>query len=960
MHPVVDQIRKALERRDGLSEEVMLPLAGSYADAVTRVNERLYEAVALLQKGLRSEAIQRASMAPNAIQTAADLDFPEVEEWMEILQFLGIRVPPSVDREATGQLNEAIVDTQPLGELLRKHRRLAIAKAPLAWRLRVLRQIAKLDPGNALWQEDIESWEEVRLKQLPKELSKAIGENNEKRILKLRDELTSANWIVKPDPHLVNQASHTADQFAFAKQINELKRIGPQLHDAFGSFDESAARKLRTQWRTIEKQMPMAVPSDIKELAAPAFIWLDEMDAGNKIIQQRDAAFDTLGRTLNHHNDIAQVHTAYQQASLFDEPVPVELEQQYRTLVSELELRGRRKTQSIIASVIGVTLIAVLGLGFFIYRSTQKNRIASASQQMKELLDKDKFAEATQFVERLKTTQPGLLEHPSMVSLVSQLEQSTKDSQAQSEQFALYLQQASSDDPSSIDIDALNQAESLAVSEDEKAAVFEIRRARSKWEREQESAQTTAALKEIEDMRDELNTIESRRATQDNIQSLSILIERLDVLPAKYPKQANSAEAQAKVLRSRAIAMRDSMRKNMVRDQARDGKLNQILMATSLESHARQLTAFANEVPSSPMATPFVTAAKEAERWNLPSKANAWVDKLKVSLTDGVTPQEAKALLVAYQSLSEELIRHPMIPSETNMSATLKTLEKRGEVFRRIFDDLDAAVVAEIVTIKDDDRRYFVKHDHYESNKKRFSSSGLVGIKIVVDGSGAVKNQSFDGPLEVTDEPRASIQWLRKMQTSRRREFFRDWNGTFLSLAAELRKRTGLDAEIKEMILQHLLEGAASADPQLRQTLAESLEMLSERSEDRADWFKPKAINTKMSREVETSVIPRLASAFRSRKQPWSGYSDLATRKYVWAGCVLLDEKGKPIFHLKNSATGSTGELLVARPSESGSKKTELVPIGQLRDGVATLSSNSVDAVPGRPVFFFPSATPAS
>ncbi len=93
-----------------------------------------------------------ASMKPNAIDGAANLDFPEVEAWHEFLRFLAIPVPPEVNQDAARELNEAIVDTQPLTQLLNRHRRLAIAKAPLAWRIRVLRRIAQLDPVNPVWE----------------------------------------------------------------------------------------------------------------------------------------------------------------------------------------------------------------------------------------------------------------------------------------------------------------------------------------------------------------------------------------------------------------------------------------------------------------------------------------------------------------------------------------------------------------------------------------------------------------------------------------------------------------------------------------------------------------------------------------------------------------------------------------------------------------------------------------
>ena len=76
MSHLPDEIRQALERPDGISEETMRPLAEQFDDAVRAVNERLNEAAGLLRKNLRSEAIQAASRNPNAMEAAASLDFP--------------------------------------------------------------------------------------------------------------------------------------------------------------------------------------------------------------------------------------------------------------------------------------------------------------------------------------------------------------------------------------------------------------------------------------------------------------------------------------------------------------------------------------------------------------------------------------------------------------------------------------------------------------------------------------------------------------------------------------------------------------------------------------------------------------------------------------------------------------------------------------------------------------------
>ena len=171
---ISDQIRKQLEQPDGLTVEALEPLANAYGQETAQVNARLAECTHLLRKGLRSEAIQRAFMKPNLLDWSASLDFSEFDDWLSILQFYGIAVPTLLNRDAAQELQEAIVEEQPLEELLRQHRRLAIAKAPLAWRLKVLRRLGEVDSANIVWREDQEQWETIRLKQIPSELKAAV------------------------------------------------------------------------------------------------------------------------------------------------------------------------------------------------------------------------------------------------------------------------------------------------------------------------------------------------------------------------------------------------------------------------------------------------------------------------------------------------------------------------------------------------------------------------------------------------------------------------------------------------------------------------------------------------------------------------------------------------------------------------------------------------------------------
>jgi hypothetical protein len=114
-----------MEQPNGLTQEKLEPLAAEFSAAVAKANERLNECIGLIRKGLRSEALQRVRMAPNLLDVASELEFPELGDWIEILQFYGIDIPDNLDTDAVTQVNEALLEEQPLEELLRQHRRLA-------------------------------------------------------------------------------------------------------------------------------------------------------------------------------------------------------------------------------------------------------------------------------------------------------------------------------------------------------------------------------------------------------------------------------------------------------------------------------------------------------------------------------------------------------------------------------------------------------------------------------------------------------------------------------------------------------------------------------------------------------------------------------------------------------------------------------------------------------------------
>ncbi len=965
MPSTVDQIRYALEQQDGLSEEVMRPLATAYADEVYQVNARLYEAVALLRKGLRSEAIQRASMKPNAIDDAANLDFPEVEAWREFLRFLSIPVPPEVNQDAARQLNEAIVDTQPLTELLNRHRRLAIAKAPLAWRIRVLRRIAQLDPVNPVWEDDLEEWEGVRLKQIPGDLKTAISEGDAKSAASLRDELTNHTWRIEPDSRLVKDVCTAVERFLYDAQLARLRELAPQLHDAFARFDASQAMTLRNQWREVQTSMRVPPPVDLQDQVAPALAWLEDLDREAAVVQERAEAIAQLESALDRKQAVADLQPIHLRASRFEEPIPIELEQRYRVAVAEHELLGRRKTQAVFASIIAVTLVAAGSIGFWQWKAHREKQLATATTQMKALLDSRKLTEAEQYLQRIETTQPEVTATAAMESLRSQLDGLQAQEESRAAEFANYLQQSANDDPAKIDVAALSKAESMAVSEKEKAAVFQVRRNLSQWERELQATDTKSALDQLDGYRAELKQIESGIASDENLKAISILVGKVGQLSAMYPRRSGSADAQIQVVKARAVAIRDAMRKQSQTMQTRQDAISRVVNSSSLGALANNLRSFSRDLPTAPMAAEFSKVAEEQPLWEQALESNQFASVLRTSLIGGITPEETKTILDAYDKLTSRVAENPLLDAIPDIAEKLTKLKDRETVLDQVFHDLQQQTFADLVTIEaqsDDDPatnvRYFLYDTHFKQIRSRLQRSGSIGVEVVTNASAAVERKGFTGPLTVISEPQDTVKWLVNKKNDNRKKFLADWEGTFLQTAAELRTRSNLDGLIKESLLLSLLEGGARGSDMMKQSLQDALKLLKQRQEKRNDWFVAKPLESSLDPDVEKQVVPEMSRTYASRNAQWRGIQATSQREYRWVGCLLRSHGGSVMMQINDPPTNVDGKLYVVRPAGSNPSRVEFAEVGNWMKDHAVLGSARDDLVAGRPLFFLP--VPAS
>ena len=959
MPTTVERIRTALGRRDGISAEAMRPLAAAYGAEVERVNDRLSGAVALLHKGLRSEAIQSASMPPNAIDAAAALDFVEADEWMEILQLLEVPVPTTLDRDLADQLNEAIVEAQPLEGLMQQQRRMAIARAPLAWRLKLLRKVAERDSANGVWREDLEAWEKARIQQLAGEADEAVAEEDHDKLKRLRRELIESPWLVKPDDKIRKKIETKLRRLDDRQKLAKLKELAPALHDAYCQMDEATARGLRERWNASAAGLRVPIPDDLSEQADGPLQWLAQLDHDAEQRRLRAEALGRLEAALDRGAQLEVLEQAYHQVMLFDEPPPPELLQRYQVTVADRELAKRRRFQILVSGIAMTAVVTIVALGLWQWETVKAERAAAAAEELRGMVDSGALDSAEAFLAELQQDDPVTAATPRIESLESQLESLIEDEKSRAAEFQKYLSDADAEDPAEIDRVALGRAESSAVTEAEKAAAFAVRDRWSKWNNAVKSGQTEELNENLAEFRTRLDKIEESDASESAISTIDGMLPEIQELAGKFPKAESSTRFQVNALRNRAVSMRGAIKRQIDQDRMEATALVRLYEVTTLSDFGRSLERFTRESPRSSRSAEFQVALENRDVWD---RATAWNDFLGAAIR-AINEGMSEEALTRYETEKERLAENVgQTPVELPGSVTERFDRhvERIELLDRVLRDLPDTVVADLITIVETDeqrRRWFMYESYYEQNATLVEQlpQGRT-VDIVVSGDGAVEGQRIQADVDVWQEPYATIRMLAGLSETKREAFLLDWEGEFLKLAADLRRRDQLDGRVKEMLLLHLLAGACEGSGWLSERLSSEMRMLKNRAETLPPWHDPLPFERSFAADVEQQIIPRLSEVYRDRPQVDDALERLDHARLSWVGFLDRDRGGDLTVHLSQSAEGD-GTLAIPRRTSVDSDQADWIEIGSIRSSEPQLRSDAADLIAGTPVFFLPSAT---
>ena len=947
----IDDILGAVYSPETADPDFLRDSAAMYAEACAEVNDRLRRVGRLLHRGLRSEAIQIAEEEPNLLDMVAMLDFSELPSWREMLVDWGMAEPPQLLIDLAADLNKAYADQQPLESLLKQHRTLALARAPLASRIYTLRQIRDADGGNEMWGADLGLMERARLKQIGVEADGAQRARDVATLSRLRDELRAKGWTVERPKSLMDTLDKFHSQVAATAARRTLEQLDHQLNDAHMAFDVETARKLRERWQEAATTANLSADDELSLRAAPALDWLAEQDRQDAGKRQFQLATAQLQRALDDGVDPRELERLFRAATLFDEPLPELLQRRVEQSLAAEGISVRRKRRLLIGGISAFLVLLVGGIGYWMNQQAFAREVKASTSSLAGLIDRDAHKQAQEFLAGVAATSPRVALSGEMQAQKLRLDQKVADEEARVRQFQESISKAGDPATGQADRSALVEAKKLARTNDEKLIVATLEREFNEADRAKVKELDERLSQRMVELQDKLATLDraSRGDDQQRIAELTQLGQEIGKAKEQFSQASAAMLVQLDPLQVRINAVTQG-----ILGRRRQAEFRERITESVGDSAAfvAALTTFAESFPDSSIASNVTMLSGELPLWKGLQEWSAF----ETSSFGAGLPQSAKAARDAIKR-GEELTSvygdFPFAERFTLRKTYLASVAARepesgdfaaNELSRLVRDPL----IAGLRMISDQNgSRYYCRKEPKESDGT-FKFDYLAGFDLG-ERPGAIRKDlvAFNGPAPQSEVAREIAKVVAELPTQ-------SWESSFRRILKSIDDRTDLDPILKLILLQKLVETGVGGSAVLGEGFREYQRALSEGNVDLSvPWMSPKdegAIKERTRAETLLTTLPSMDEAFLNAANQLQTLKSSDEGSYSWIGWLTHSEDGSWCVETPSEQFPNGSLVIVTKPP--GGKVVAIESIGEAAAGEAKVMSRSGNAlVEGRPVF---------
>lgn len=895
---VVDEIRSFLQAVDQTNSDHLRELAAEYAEACREANRRLRRCDEFLQKGLRSEAIHLAQAEPVLLDMVATLDFPELATWREVALSYGLPAPPSLSLATAQALNEAYTVVQPLEHLLRKHRHLALARAPLAERMTVMRQIAALDATNPVWTEDLREFEKVRVRELEQEVEAALYNQDNRALERAFGEIRSAPWVSNPPVQLIQRVERLTQQAQEQCVWESMQVLEAEIHAAVAAHDVERVRRLRDRWNEEALRGKLSLDDPIWNRVASAFDWLAQQEKRQAMARRHQQTLHKLEAALNDSASAQELEKLCRSVVAHDGALPEALEQRYHERLRHLKAaEGRRWRRNLaLCLVAGLTLGAVAV--YLVVDSIQESRIRTAAEKLRVIRDAGQWDLAVKELERVDAQGPRVAEAPVIVQLRAQIMAEVEREQRRAAAFKQAIEEARAAPLD--DIAKEEHVKELALRPEEKQAAGELIRSRAEQRKQQVGQREQSFLKRAHDLETRIKEFRAKPAEALAGPTTEAAVQEIDQEIARLARDAPLVDRKYRdlptTLRDSLAAVRETIRRGDQEGQSTGGLTAALRSPDGEAEYARALEEYVKQFPASTRAKNFKLALKDrplwlaARDWNrlLPPAQNpplemkfadaaALAERLRAFEQDHGSAFYDAALAQAYRLSLEGLAQQDEGQPKT-AARELRELFQRNyirNVWALVERDRDGA----------QSRTYYLAEDPEERLKgAREEGRDLIGIHHLsgVDGADAVKNISVARIAKTFRAPQSRLaETVQRMPRN-----FADptWEAGTMAVAQAVRDTAGIDPVLQLSLLDQVLTLAARGSYPLSVALGPHRQMIKQENVDvNVPWLNPVSDSASRSRPKARKLVEALP--------PFKAAADTAVARKKELGQAVADSR---------------------------------------------------------------------
>jgi len=975
---IIDDIQNVLSNSSHHPQHVVAALNTQLTEAVEEVNERLRVCGDLLRRGQRTEAVRRCDVEPNLLETVTTLDFQGLPLWVDLVAHYGLPQPPQLNIDTAADLNEAYGPEQAMERLMRAHRTLALARAPLPQRIVVLRRIREADRSNVIWEEDLRAYEEERVNELRRDIELAERSGDLAGLAALQEEARAPEWISAPPKPVVEQAVGAYNRLRRSTARAELAKLADELTQAFADFDLARGRRLRSQWNAKAAIGLSDDDDELREFVAPAMDWLAAEDEREQTEKDYSKALTALEKALDKGADQEVLERRYHALCRFDEGVPEALQHRYAQRIHALETSATRRHRLVALAIVLVIVTAGALIFWGIRRHLWNEDVERHAQSVAAFVEAGKLTEAGEYLDQLEQQAPDMFHSAPVQEARGEWLAAVDGENKRQARFKQHIRTARDHGVDNatweslpLAEEALKQAEDVAIDDGERAEIDTVRHEIAATEREMERRENEQLSTDFEPLKERARAIVAvERPDPGAIETL------IGDMRSLRNRQHVAAELKRDV--TATIDQLEIIKSGELRRKAVEDALARLTATVGDESAFQQrLEYYARSYPDATVRTSDFTrvATHEALLW---SSVEEWDDFVAAWSGQNLTALRKEAVERFLGQLADLRRDHSGVPEPPNLEeaeaflqAVSRRVDSSGEsINRELFDAFNNPTVRDLMMVQTvSGKRYYFKEEPYGPIGGVYVFSYVFDLNLSTNDEHRIRLST-----EVIDNRRlgTGFDWTAPQTRFRARASellmalgTNGWEKTFLNILKELYDDNQMDAVLKYQLLRRFLDVACRGSYCLEQGFQEHVNLLQNANFDqRANWLNPDDAGGKEARSAASAALATLgkfSAAQQKADEAWSRMQSLSFGpRRLWIGWLRRTlDSGWTCEAESGTVEKRSGALVVLDVSQNGSS-AQFRKVGTLLNGSKSLTSTSTDSgfVEGRAVFL--SAEPAA